>query len=212
MTTVEIWSDILCPFCYIGKRRFQAALAAFPQRDKVEVIWRSFELNPDAKRDSQKNIYEHLAEKYGRTVEWAREQNANLARQGTPLGLNFDFDHLIPTNSFDAHRLLHFAKSKGRQDAVSEKLFAAYFTEGKHIGRIETLLVLAVDAGLDAKETEAVLRSDAFTEAVRADEDEAQLFGLTGVPAFVCNRKYLISGAQAEAVFTQALEKLVEDA
>ncbi|MDQ3233451.1 MAG: DsbA family oxidoreductase [Pseudobdellovibrionaceae bacterium] len=143
MITVEIWSDILCPFCYIGKRRFQTALAAFPQRDQVEVTWRSFELDPNAKRDNNISIHELLAKKYGRTVEWARESSANLEAQGAQLGLTFHMDQIIPTNSFHAHRLLHLAGSLGQQDAVSEKLFAAYFTEGRPIGQIETLVAIA---------------------------------------------------------------------
>lgn len=208
MNTIEIWSDILCPFCYIGKRRFQAALDAFPQKDRFTVTWRSFELDPQAKRDYDLSIYELLAKKYGRSLEWAKEMNANMEEQGRQLGLEFHMDRIVPTNSFDAHRLMHLGKSLGLQDAVSEKLFAAYFTEGRHIGKKETLLAIAADAGLDASRTQAMLDSDEFTDAVRQDEDEAQLFGLTGVPAFVLNRKYLISGAQPTEIFSQALQKM----
>jgi len=208
---VEIWSDFLCPFCYIGKRRFQAALDAYPERDQVEVIWRSFELDPNAKRDFNISIHELLATKYGRTLEWALETNANLEAQALQLGLQFHMDQVIPTNSFLAHRLLHLAKSLGQQDAVSEKIFAAYFTEGRHIGKVETLLEIAETVGLDLVQARKVLHSNDFSDAVRQDEDEAQLFGLTGVPAFVFNRKYLISGAQPAEVLTQALQKLRDD-
>lgn len=208
MNTIEIWSDILCPFCYIGKRRFQAALDALPQKDQFTVTWRSFELDSLAQRDYDLSIHELLARKYGRSLEWAKEMNANMEEQGRQLGLEFHMDLIVPTNSFDAHRLMHLGKSLGLQDAVSEKLFAAYFTEGRHIGKKETLLAIAQEAGLDAARAKAMLDSDEFTEAVRQDENEAQLFGLTGVPAFVLNRKYLISGAQPTEIFTQALQKL----
>ncbi len=211
MNTIEIWSDILCPFCYIGKRRFQTALDALPQREQVQVNWRSFELDPAAKRDYDLSIHELLAKKYGRTLDWAREMNANLEEQARQMGLEFHMDRIVPTNSFHAHRLLHLGKSLGLQDAVSEKLFAAYFTEGRHIGQIETLKAIAAEAGLDPSRAQAVLESNEFAEAVRQDEDEAQLFGLTGVPAFVLNRKYLISGAQPTEVFSQALQKLVSE-
>jgi predicted DsbA family dithiol-disulfide isomerase len=206
--TIEIWSDILCPFCYIGKRRFQAALDTLPQKDQFTVTWRSFELDSQAQRDYDLSIHELLARKYGRTVEWAQEMNANMEEQGRQLGLEFHMDRIVPTNSFDAHRLMHLGKSLGLQDAVSEKLFAAYFTEGRHIGKKETLLAIAAEAGLDSARAQAMLDTDEFSEAVRQDEDEAQLFGLTGVPAFVLNRKYLISGAQPTEIFTQALQKL----
>lgn len=208
MKTIEIWSDILCPFCYIGKRRFQAALDALPEKVQFTVTWRSFELDPQAQRDYDLSIHELLARKYGRTVEWAQEMNANMEEQGRQLGLEFHMDRIVPTNSFDAHRLMHLGKSLGLQDAVSEKLFAAYFTEGRHIGKKETLLAIATDVGLDSARTQVMLDTDEFSEAVRQDEDEAQLFGLTGVPAFVLNRKYLISGAQPTEIFTQALQKL----
>lgn len=211
MNTIEIWSDILCPFCYIGKRRFQSALDALPQRDQVEVIWRSFELDPNAKSEYGIGIDELLARKYGRTLDWARDMNANLEDQARQLGLIFHMDRIIPTNSFHAHRLLQLGKSLGLQDAVSEKLFAAYFTEGRHIGKIDSLIALAQEAGIDAGRAKGMLESNEFADAVRQDEDEAQHFGLTGVPAFVLNRKYLISGAQPTEIFSQALEKLVSE-
>jgi predicted DsbA family dithiol-disulfide isomerase len=172
------------------------------------VTWRSFELDPQAQRDYDLSIHELLARKYGRTVEWAQEMSANMEEQGRQLGLEFHMDRIVPTNSFDAHRLMHLGKSLGLQDAVSEKLFAAYFTEGRHIGKKETLLAIATEAGLDSARAQVMLDTGEFSEAVRQDEDEAQLFGLTGVPAFVLNRKYLISGAQPTEIFTQALQKL----
>jgi protein disulfide-isomerase len=209
VNTVEIWSDILCPFCYIGKRRFQAALDALPQRDQVQVIWRSFELDPNAQRDYDLSMSELLAKKYGRTLEWAQEMNANLEEQAAQLGLTFHMDRIIPTNSFHAHRLMQLGKSLGLQDAISEKLFTAYFSEGRHIGQVETLMAIAAEAGIDPAKAKAVMESHDFGDAVRQDEEEAQLFGLNGVPAFVLNRKYLISGAQPTEIFTQALQKLV---
>jgi predicted DsbA family dithiol-disulfide isomerase len=210
--TVEIWSDILCPFCYIGKHRFQAAWQAFPQRDQVQVVWRSFELDPQAQVDYGVSMDELLAKKYGRDLNWAKEMNANIAGQGRALGLEIHSARIIPTNSFHAHRLLQLAQSLGLEDAVSEKLFRAYFSEGKHIGRIETLQAIAQEAGIDPARAEAVLTSDEFTAEVRRDEDMAQQLGLTGVPAFVIDRRYLISGAQPTEVFTEALQKIAGDA
>jgi protein disulfide-isomerase len=206
--TIEIWSDIVCPFCYIGKHRFQAAWEAFPQRDQVQVIWRSFELDPQAQVNYDQSIHELLAKKYGRDLDWAREMNANIAEQGRQLGLEFHSDRIIPTNSFHAHRLLQLGQSLGLQDAVSERLFSAYFSEGKHIGKIETLETIAQEAGIDAARAQAVLNSDEYADEVRKDEDLAQQLGLTGVPAFVIDRHYLISGAQSTEVFTQALHKI----
>ncbi len=205
---VEIWSDILCPFCFIGKRKFQAALDAFPHRDQVQVIWRSFELDPNTPKATHKKIHELLAEKYGRSLEWALESSQNLSRQAAEVGLNFDFERLIPTNSFDAHRLLHLAQTHGKQDAMGEQLFSAYLEQGKNISDPSTLIQLAQDIGLDTEAARKCLQSDAFTQEVRDDESTAQSFGLQGVPAFVIDRRFLISGAQPSQVFTDALTKI----
>ena len=205
---IDVWSDVLCPFCYIGKRKLEAALAKFPHGAQVEVTWRSFELDPSAKSDPTKSIYEYLASKYGRGIEWAKQTNANLAQQAAGDGLTFDFDRVHPTNSFDAHRLLHLARARGHQPKLQEALFAAYFTHGQNVSDHATLSALAVQAGLDAGQVTRVLSGTDYTEAVRAEEAQAQSLGIRGVPAFVVDEKYLISGAQPSEVLLEAFNEI----
>lgn len=209
---IEIWSDVACPFCFIGKRNLEAALAQFPHRNDVEVIWRNFELDPGAQMEYKENQYELLAKKYGMSLEQARENTERVAMSGQAVGIAFDFDKVIPTNTFNAHRLIQFAHQHGRQDAAEEQLFKAKFEEGKHVGRKETLLEIAGAIGLDAAAAEQVLNSDAYTNEVRADEAEAQALGIRGVPFFVFDRKYAVSGAQPVDVFGQTLQKVWEEA
>ena len=205
---VEIWSDINCPFCYMGKRNMETALQQFPHRDEVEIIWRSFELNPYAEIDPEESLYEKLALKYGRSIQWAEASSRNVTERAAAIGLTYDLDRAIPTNSLDAHRLIHFAARYGLQDQAKERLLSAYFTEGKHIGKHQTLAQLAVEIGLDAVEVRRMLAGDDFKEAVRKDEAEAQKLGIRGVPFFVINRRYGISGAQPSEVLLQALEQI----
>lgn len=202
---VEIWSDIVCPFCYIGKRRFETAMSQFTHRDQVQVVWRSFELDTDASRQDPGTIAQLLAAKYGRDIEWAKQMNANMTTQASELGLRYDFDKVVPTNSFDAHRLIYLAKKEGLQDQMAEALFSAYFTEGQDISDRETLTQIATRVGLDEKSVRTCLETQGFASDVRSDEAEARSLGITGVPAFVIDRRYLISGAQAPEVFLQAL-------
>jgi predicted DsbA family dithiol-disulfide isomerase len=208
---VEIWSDINCPFCYMGKRNMEKALAQFPQREEVEIIWKSFELDPNAEVDPKEDLYERLASKYGKTREWAEESSQNVTERAAALGLKYDLDRAIPTNSLDAHRLIHFAAQHGLQDEAKERLLAAYFTEGKHIGKHDTLKQIAAEIGLDAAVASKMLASDAFKEEVRKDERDAQQLGIRGVPFFVLNRKYGISGAQPSEVLLQALQQTWEE-
>ncbi|MDG4657237.1 DsbA family oxidoreductase [Ectobacillus antri] len=208
---IEIWSDFMCPFCYIGEHRLKAALEQFPHKNKVEFVYRSFELDPNAKRDYDTDIYGLLAAKYGTSVAQAKAMNANLAEQGKQDGLTFNFDNFVPTNSFDAHRLSHYAATQGKMDEFMERGFYAGFTEGKHLGDHETLLSLATEVGLNTEEAAAVLASDAFTKEVRADEQEGAALGITGVPFFVINRKYAISGAQPTELFLQTLQKVWDE-
>jgi predicted DsbA family dithiol-disulfide isomerase len=208
---VEVWSDVVCPFCYIGKRRFEAALAQFPHREHVEVEYRSFELDPYAPRETTQTIHEMLAAKYGMSVEQAKAMNANVAAQARSVGLNFVFDHMTPSNTFDAHRLIHYAATVGKRDAMVERLFAAYFTESKKVSDRAVLLELAVEAGLDRQTAAEVLDSDTYTAEVRKDEQEAARIGIRGVPFYLFNRKYGVSGAQPSEVFLQALEKAWEE-
>lgn len=208
---VEIWSDILCPFCYIGKRRFEKALEQFPHKENVEIIYRSFELNPAAPKHYDGNMHTLLANKYGISYEEAKANNDNVAKQAASLGLIYNFDTIIPTNSFDAHRLIHFAATKGKMAEMVEHLFIAYFIDSKNISDIETLTDIAAQIGLDKSETIATLQSDAYANEVRADEQEGSALNITGVPFFVLNRKFAVSGAQPTDVFLNALQKAWED-
>ncbi|WP_341836543.1 DsbA family oxidoreductase [Chitinophaga pollutisoli] len=202
---IDIWSDVACPFCYVGKRHLEAALAKFPHAKDVEVTWHSFELNPDAQKDYQEDHYTLLASKYGMTREQAMANSARVADAGKAVGIDFKFDDMINTNTFNAHRLIQLAAQHGKQDEVEELLFKAYFTEGKHIGETATLEAIAKAAGLDA---DAMLQGTEFTGEVRQDEAQAQQLGIRGVPFFVFDMKYAISGAQPVEVFDQTLEKV----
>ncbi|MCM3786295.1 DsbA family oxidoreductase [Neobacillus mesonae] len=202
---VEIWSDYMCPFCYIGKRRFEEALASLPFGESVEVIYRSFELNPNEAVDTDQTTYESLAQKYGTSVDQAKAMTANVVEQAKSVGLNYNFDLIKPTNSFDAHRLAHFAAEKGMDKAMVERLFAAYFVEAQHVGSKDVLVKLAAEIGLDGEETRSVLEGDRYSEEVRSDERQGAELGIQGVPFFVIDRKYGISGAQPLSVFSQAL-------
>jgi predicted DsbA family dithiol-disulfide isomerase len=204
---IEIWSDVMCPFCYIGKRRFEAALEQFPGKNDVDVVYRSFELDPNAKRDVNQDVHDMLATKYGMSRERAKSMNADVAGQAEALGLTYNFDKMILTNTFDAHRLMHLAARHGKMSEMTELLFKAYFTDSKHIGDHETLAALAAEIGLDKSEAVQMLAGDEFTKEVRADQQEAVTLGIRGVPFFVINRKYAISGAQPNEVFLEALQK-----
>lgn len=204
---IDVWSDYQCPFCYIGKRRLEEALLSFSHRDEVETVFRSFELSPDAERDIEGDMHSVLAAKYGMSRDEAKAASAQVAAQAKQIGLTYHFDTLIPTNSLDAHRLTHFAAKHGKMEAMSERLFKAYFTDSLHLGDRETLAVLAAEIGLDSQEVKEMLAGGEFTKEVRADEQEASRLGVRGVPFFVINRKYAISGAQPLEVFQEALQK-----
>ena len=204
---VEIWSDVVCPWCYIGKRRFEAALAAFAHRDAVEVVWRSFQLDPDAPADDTRPVNAVLAQKYGVSLQQAAAMSAQVSALAAADGLEYHLDQAQRSNTFAAHRLIHWAASQDRQDAMKERLLRAYFTEGAAVGDSATLAQLAADIGLPADEARAVLDSTAYTADVRADEQRAQALGIRGVPFFVLDETYAISGAQPAEVFTQALDQ-----
>ncbi|MFH5884269.1 DsbA family oxidoreductase [Halalkalibaculum sp. DA3122] len=208
---IEIWSDICCPFCYIGKRHLEQALEEFEHADEFEVNWHSFELDPAADIDPDQDIYERLARKYGQSVEWAKKANRDLKQKASEAGIDFNPDRIIPTNSFDAHRLIKLAATSGRADEAKENLFSAYFSEGRHIGRHDTLIRIGTEIGLDRSIVKEMLEGDDFSDEVRADEQEARELGIQGVPFFVFNRKYAVSGAQPVHTFTEALEKCYED-
>jgi predicted DsbA family dithiol-disulfide isomerase len=204
---VEIWSDIACPWCYVGKRRFEAALAAFEHRDDVRVTWRSFELDPHAPRERTLDSAAHLAEKYATSREEAQAMLQRMTDAAARDGLELRFDLARGGNTFDAHRLLHLAASHGVQDALKERLLRAYLTEGKLIGDPAVLEQLATEVGLPADEARAVVATDRFAAEVREDERTASSLGIRAVPFFVVDRAMGASGAQPPAVLTDMLEQ-----
>ena len=205
---VEIWSDIVCPFCYIGKRKFENALAQFAHRTDVEVTWRSFELTPDFQPIPGENIHESLAKKKGVSVEEGRKMNDFMTNVAKEVGLNYDFDRTVPANTFLGHQLIHLGAHHGRQDATKERLMAAYYLEGQDIGDLDTLVALGTELGFDTTETRAALTAGTYTEAVRYDEYQAQQINVRGVPFFVFEDKYAVSGAQPTELFSEVLEKV----
>lgn len=205
--TVDIWSDVVCPWCYLGKRRFEAALERFAHRDDVTVRWHSFELDPDAPQSNDEPAAERLARKYGMTVEEAEAKHAQMTEMGAAEGLEFRYDLSRSGNTFDAHRLIQLAGEHGLQDAVKERLLRAYFTEGEPIGDPDRLVALVAEAGLDADEARAVLDGDAYAGAVREDEQIARQIGIHGVPFFVLGRRFGVSGAQPADALLDALER-----
>jgi predicted DsbA family dithiol-disulfide isomerase len=205
--TVDIWSDVVCPWCYIGKRRFEAALAQFEHRDDVTVLWHSFELDPDAPPIAEGRSAERLAAKYGMTVEEAARRQAEITTLAAQDGLTYDLAESRGGNTFDAHRLIHLAAEHGLGNAAMERLMQAYFSEREAIGDPDTLQRLAVEAGLPAEEVREVLEGERYADAVRADERAATQIGVRGVPFFVLGRKYGVSGAQPAEVLLQALQQ-----
>jgi len=208
---VEIWSDVMCPFCYIGKRRFEAALAQFAHKNEIEIEWKSFQLNPDMVTDPGTNIDQYLAEKKGWGLEQAKQMNAHVTQMAAEAGLTYNFDKAVVANSFNAHRISHLAKKRGFGDAMEEQLFKAYFTDGKNTDDQQTLVELGTQIGLDAAEITQTLESNAYADDVKHDIAEAQYLGIQGVPFFVMNNKYGVSGAQAVPVFKQTLEKAFDE-
>lgn len=209
---IEIWSDVVCPWCSIGKRRLEAALEGFGHRDDVEIVWRSFELDPNAPRRRDGDLVDHLARKYGMSREQALASRARITAVAAEAGLEFHLDHAQPGNTFDAHRLLHLAAVRGVQDAVKERLLTAYVGEGEAIGDPDALVRLVSEAGLDADEARRVLDGDEYADDVRADEREAAELGVTGVPFFVFDRTYAVSGAQPPELLLEVLDKSWTDA
>jgi predicted DsbA family dithiol-disulfide isomerase len=192
---VEIWSDVACPWCYIGKRRFEAALEQFEHRDEVNVTWRSFELDPSAPHERTGDRAERLAEKYGMTIQQARDAEEGLTAVAAGEGVPFRFDIARSGNTFDAHRLVHLAETHELQDAMKERLLRAYFTEGELISDDDTLTRLAVEVGLDGQEVRDLLAGDRYADEVREDERTAGELGISAVPTFVVDRKLGASGA-----------------
>jgi predicted DsbA family dithiol-disulfide isomerase len=209
---VEIWSDVVCPWCYIGKRRFEAALARFPHRDEVQVVYRSFELDPNAPRDSNATVGEVLASKFGVSLERAMAMNDRVSRLAAEEGLEYRLERARYANTFDAHRMIHLAATHGLQHAAQERLMRAYFTDSEDVGDAETLVRLGADIGVDAAEARAALAADDYADAVRADLRRARGFGIQGVPFFVIDEQYGISGAQPTDAMLEVLDQVWAEA
>lgn len=204
---VDIWSDVMCPFCYIGKRRFEGALAQFENRNDIEVVWHSFQLDPDAKSLPGKDVYSWLAERKGQSLDWSKQMHKQVVDMAAGEGLTYNFDKAVIANSFDAHRITQLAKKYGKGDAMEEQLFKGYFTDGKDVADYKVLLEMATAIGIDEKETAEVLNSNTYADAVEADINQAAQLRISGVPFFVINNKYGVSGAQATETFSQALDQ-----
>ncbi|MCZ4243212.1 DsbA family oxidoreductase [Pedobacter punctiformis] len=202
---VEIWSDVMCPFCYIGKKHFEQAIETLPFRNEIEVEWKSYQLNPEYHNTSNETVYDYLSRSKGMPVAQAKQMTQQVADMAKNAGLTIDFGKNIPANTFNAHRLIHLAAKHNLQDLAEEKLFEAHFVQGRDIANLTVLGEIATEIGLDKTEAEQVLQSDQFAEAVRYDVYESQNLGVRGVPYFVLDRKYAVSGAQPVEAFEQAL-------
>ena len=210
---IEIWSDVVCPWCYIGKRRLEAALAAFPHRDEVEVTWRSFQLDPTTEREGEELNVERLARKFGVSVSDAQAMEQQVTGIAAGAGLEYHLENTRPTNTFDLHRVLHLAADHGVQGAAKEAFLSANFVEGRDLQDVPTVVALAVGAGVPEDEVRRVLADPtAYAAEVEADRVEAAALGANGVPFFVFDRTYGISGAQPVEQFTAVLERAWSDA
>ncbi|TVX93844.1 DsbA family oxidoreductase [Paenibacillus agilis] len=203
---IEIWSDYMCPFCYIGKKRLETALQQFEHRDQVELAYRSFELDPHAPRNLNQRVVEMLAAKYGMSIEKASAMQNQVAEQALTVGLTFNFDSMIHTNTRDAHRLTRYASNRGKGAQMTERLFYAAFTESLHVGDRAVLTNLAVEIGLDREEVTQLWESDEYVQEVLAEEQRAQAMGVRGVPYFLVDGKLVVSGAQSSEHFAEALQ------
>ena len=208
---LEIWSDVMCPFCYMGKRRLENALLGFVHAGEVEIVWRSYQLDPELRPAPGKSLHEYLAERKGMSRDWSVKMHAQLEKSAAELGLSYNFDRVVVANSFDAHRLAHLARRSGLQERMQERLFAAYFTEGRDMGDAETLIGLGTEVGLDPAETRTVVTGRQFADDVRSECEEAERLGAEGVPFFVIDRRYGLTGAQPSELIREVLEKAWAD-
>lgn len=209
---MEIWSDFVCPFCYIGKRHLEHALAQFPDKDNVEIVYRSFELDPNQPLFAGENMHELLSMKYGMSKSDATKANERVGREAAKVGLEFHFEEMKFTNSFDAHRLAKYAKTVGKEKEIIEKLYYAFFTESKLISDHDTLAHIAESVGLDKEIVNNVLKDRTrYEEEVRIDENLASQMGIRGVPYILINEKYVISGAQPIEVFLDTITTAWKD-
>lgn len=208
---IQIWSDIMCPFCYIGKRGIEEALQNFKHKDSVTIEWKSFQLDANFIAAPDDNIIDHLAEKYRKDTDWAQTMIDNMTQNAKNAGLDFHFEKAVLANSFHAHRLLHLAKKYNLANELEELLFKAYLTDGKNVNDLDTLSKLGKEVGIDSEEIKQVLESNEYTKEVQQDIEQAQSIGVQGVPFFVFDNKYAISGAQPATTFLQTLERVWQE-
>ena len=208
---VEIWSDILCPFCYIGKRHFGKALEKLEYADQLEIVWKSYQLNPDSPEKVEESYSEYLAKKKNISEQQVQQMLSSVVAMAKDAGLDYHLDRTVMTNSYKAHLLIQLAKTKGLGDEMEESLFKGYFTDGKNISDVDTLVELGASVGLSKEEVVAALADDNLAYNLKIDLDEAAQIGVTGVPFFVMNRKYGISGAQPVEVFINSIDKAYQD-
>lgn len=204
---IEIWSDVVCPFCYIGKRKLERALENFEHKDLVEIHWKSFQLDPYYQYTPEVDLYDMLAEKKGGNRQWAIQMSEYVTKMAAEEGLVFNFDKAIPVNTLDAHRLIQYANSKGLQGQMKENLMNAYFTDGKNLQDKETLLQIASETGLNKTEVSEILESDSYKQGVLNDQEAARKLGIRGVPFFLIDNHEYISGAQPVSEFVKSLNK-----
>ena len=202
---LEIWSDVMCPFCYIGKRHLEQALAKLPFVKDIEIDWKSYQLNPDYHNLDGEDTFTYLSRSKGMPVNQVRQMTAHVVSMANEAGIKIDFDTNIPANSFNAHRLVHLAAKYGKQDMTEELLFKAHFTEGKNVADKAILSSIGAELGLDTNEVETTLAGNQFAEEVNYDVYESKQLGISGVPFFLMNRKYALSGAQPVEAFEEAL-------
>ena len=204
---IEIWSDIVCPFCYIGKRHLEMALESFEGKDEVKIIWKSFLLNPDLKTDTELTLYEYLSQSKGISMPQVKAMTERVLEMASAAGLQYRLDEAVVANSLNAHRLLHFAQENGKGTETKERLLSAYFCEAKNIDDTNVLKALAAELGLNKEESNDVISTERYKLEVLKDYQMASHFGISGVPFFVFNRKFAISGAQPVELFIQTFEK-----
>lgn len=203
---IEIWSDVMCPFCYIGKQNFEAALAQFSDRKDLEVIWKSFQLDPSLPEIAQESFQDYLVKRKGINHEQVSKMLSNVTMSAKQVGLDFHLDQSVIVNSIKAHQLIQFAKTKSLGNEIEERLFQAFFTESKNIADVETLIQLGKEVGMDKAELKNIFTDEKYLKMAQQDFEEARSLGISGVPFFVFDRKYAISGAQPVDVFLETLQ------
>lgn len=202
----------MCPYCYLGKTKFDAALAQLSNRDDIEIIWKSFQLDPSiAEGKSNQSNYEYVAKKYGWTLERSQQAHATIVQAGQQVGLTYNFDQMQVANTFKAHRVIKYAQAKGLGSEAEDQFFKAYFTEGKDISDVSELKIIGKTIGLSESDVDAALNESTYEQAVEADIEEARELQISGVPFFVFDRKYAVSGAQNTEVFLEVLQKSLQE-